>query len=67
MEEEEELPEEELLLEVVDIGVRPVRRSTEGWGDDFFEEGREEPVSNAIRSEPLVVLAEVGPRAGLGA
>ena len=66
MEEEEELPEEVLSLEAVDIGVRPVRRSTEGWGDDFFEEGREEPLSNAIKSEPLV-LAEVGARAGLGA
>lgn len=56
------LPEEELLSlgeEVAEGTGRPVRRSTEGWGDDFFEEGlEEEPVSSDIRLELLAFPAE---------
>ena len=56
------LPEEELLSlgeEAVDGTGRPVRRSTEGWGDDFLEEGlEEEPVSSDIRLEPLALPVE---------
>lgn len=58
---EELLPENELSS--LEEEVRPVRRSTEGCGEDFLDDGleeEEEPVSSDIRLEPLVLAEEEG-------